>query len=113
MSRAADFGLCLAKKHRRDTGPTGRSVYEDLLHLVVLGDNESYNLAVRFGHPHAFEPVSRAGYELLLAPMAEEFRRDVPDVAIKPPEMPDPGNDGDIVGRCLAKRTGVGRRRQF
>jgi hypothetical protein len=113
VSGATDFGLCLVKKDRPDTGSAGRSVHEDLLHLIALHDNESYNLAVRLGHPHVLEPVSRAGDELVLLAMGEEFRRDVPEVTVEPSDVPDPGYDADIVGCCLAKSARVGSGRQF
>jgi hypothetical protein len=109
MSCAADFGLSLAKKHCRHTGSAGRSVDVDLLDLVALHDDESHDLAVGLGHPHTFESFASSGYELLLVAIADELRRNVPEVTVSPTCMPDPGNGIDISGIGLADEVPFGR----
>jgi hypothetical protein len=110
MSRAADFGLALAKQRRRHTGTPGRSVDEELLHLVVFHDDESHGLAVGLSHPHALDPFPRARHEVLLFAIGEEPGRDVPEVTVVPACMPYPGDRTDIVGGRLADREWSGSR---
>jgi hypothetical protein len=41
--------------------------------------------------------------------MEDELPRNVPEVTVGPPDMPDPGNCADVGGSCLADNVWFGR----
>lgn len=102
MSRAADFGLGFAKKHLRHTGSAGRPVQVDLFQLIALHDNESDRLAVRLGYPRSVHAIPRSGYELRLVAMADELGRNISNMTVGPPGLPDAGYRVDVARSCLA-----------